>query len=59
MIKSAIDKARKEINSNNFHFQKVNVTDFKDIEKAINEVETKFGKIDIFVNNAGMTGNEC
>ena len=53
---SAVDKARKEINSNNFHFQKVNVTVFKDIERAINEVETKFGKIDIFVNNAGMTG---
>ena len=53
---SAVDKARKEINSNNFHFQKVNVTVFKDIEKAINEVETKFGKIDIFVNNAGITG---
>ena len=53
---SAVDKARKEINSNNFHFQKVNVTVFNDIEKAINEVETKFGKIDIFVNNAGITG---
>ena len=54
--KSAIDKAKKEINSNNFHSQEVDIIDFKNIEKAINDIETKFGKIDIFVNNAGMTG---
>ena len=54
--KSAIDKAKKELNSNNFHFQQVNVTDFNNIKNAINETETKFRKIDIFVNNAGMTG---
>jgi len=54
--KPAIDKAKKEINSNNFHSQEVNIIDFRNIEKAINDIETKFGKIDIFVNNAGMTG---
>ena len=54
--KSAIDKAKKELNSNNFHFQQVNVTDFNNIKNAINETETKFKRIDIFVNNAGMTG---
>ena len=54
--KSAIDKAKNELNSNNFHFQQVNVTDFNNIKNAINETETKFRKIDIFVNNAGMTG---
>ena len=54
--KSAIDKAKKELNSNNFHFQQVNVTDFNNIKNAINETETKFRKIVIFVNNAGMTG---
>ena len=54
--KYAIDKAKKEINSNNFHSQEVDIIDFRNIEKAINDIETKFGKIDIFVNNAGMTG---
>ena len=54
--KYAIDKAKKEINSNNFHSQEVDIIDFINIEKAINDIETKFGKIDIFVNNAGMTG---
>ena len=54
--KEAIEKAKKEINSDNLSFQLVNVTDFKAIEASIKELEKKFGKIDIFVNNAGITG---
>ena len=54
--KEAIEKAKKEINSDNFSFQLVNVTDFKAIEASIKELEQKFGKIDIFINNAGITG---
>ena len=49
-------KAEKEINSKNFGYQIVDVTDFDKIEKAIKDLEKDFGKIDIFVNNAGMTG---
>ena len=52
----AIEKAKNEINSDNFSFQLVDVTDFKAIELAVKEIEKKFGKIDIFVNNAGITG---
>ena len=52
----AVQKAKKEINSDNFSFQLVNVTDFKAVEVSIKELEKKFGKIDIFVNNAGITG---
>ena len=52
----AIDKAKKEINSDDFSFQLVDVTDFNAIELSIKELEIKFGKIDIFVNNAGITG---
>ena len=54
--KEAIEKAKKEINSDNFSFQLVNVTDFNAIEASVKELEKKFGKIDIFVNNAGITG---
>ena len=54
--KDAIEKAKKEINSDNFSFQLVNVTDFNAIEASVKELEKKFGKIDIFVNNAGITG---
>jgi len=49
-------KAEKEINSKNFSYQIVDVTDFDKIEKALKDLEKDFGKIDIFVNNAGMTG---
>ena len=52
----AIKKAKKEINSENFSVQLVDVTNFKAIETAVKELENKFGKIDIFVNNAGITG---
>tara|TARA_Y100000287_G_C14112702_1_gene300924 strand:+ start:50 stop:799 length:750 start_codon:yes stop_codon:yes gene_type:complete len=52
----AIEKAKKEINSDNFSVQFVDVTNFKAIETAVKELENKFGKIDIFVNNAGITG---
>ena len=54
--KDAIEKAQKEINSNNFNFQIVDVTNFNIIERSIKDLEKKFSKIDIFVNNAGITG---
>ena len=36
--------------------QKVDVTNFKDVQDILQETEKNFGKIDIFINNAGMTG---
>ena len=54
--KEAIENAQKEINSNNFNFQIVDVTDFNTIENSIKNLENQFGKIDIFINNAGITG---
>ena len=52
----AIKKAEKEMNSENLSFQLVDVTDFEAIENSVKKLETKLGKIDIFVNNAGITG---
>tara|TARA_Y100001935_G_scaffold46603_1_gene38452 strand:+ start:239 stop:988 length:750 start_codon:yes stop_codon:yes gene_type:complete len=54
--KEAIEKAQKEINSDNFNFRIVDVTDFNIVKSSIKEIEEQFGKIDIFVNNAGITG---
>ena len=54
--KKAIDIAKKNINSENFDHQIVDVTSFNEIEKSISNLEKKFKKIDIFVNNAGITG---
>ncbi len=45
---NAIEKAKKEINSDNLSVQLVDVTNFKAIETAVKELENKFGKIDIF-----------
>ncbi len=53
---NAIEVAKNEIKSENFNHQIVNVTDFDQIKESISELEKDYGKIDIFVNNAGITG---
>ena len=52
----AVEAALKEINSNDLSFKKVDVTNFEEIEIALLETENELGKIDLFVNNAGITG---
>ena len=51
-IKKAIDK----VNSKNLTYQIVDVSDFKNINNSLKEIENKLGKIDIFINNAGIAG---
>jgi len=53
---NAINSALNEISSENLSFKKVDVTNFVEIENALLETEKELGKIDIFVNNAGITG---
>ena len=50
--KDAIDK----IESVNLSHQIVDVTNFEIVNKNLEEVEKKYGKIDIFVNIAGIAG---
>ena len=50
--KEAIDKVKSE----NLSHQIVDVTNFEIVNKNLGEVEKKYGKIDIFINNAGITG---
>ncbi len=50
--KEAIDKLKSE----NLSHQIVDVTNFEIINKNLVEIEKKYGKIDIFINNAGITG---
>ena len=50
-------KALKKISSKNLTYQIVDVINFDLINKNILETEKKYGKIDIFINNAGMTGS--
>ena len=49
-------KATEKINSENLSYQIVDVNRFEDINKNLNEIEKNHKKIDIFVNNAGITG---
>ena len=51
-VKEAIDKVKSE----NLSHQVVDVTNFEIVNKNLEEVEKKQGKIDIFVNNAGIAG---
>ena len=50
--KQAIDK----VNSENLTYQIVDVSNFEVINKNLLQIEKNFGKIDIFINNAGMAG---
>ena len=50
--KEAVEK----IKSENVSYQIVDVTNFESVNKNLNMVAENFGKIDIFVNNAGIAG---
>jgi 3-oxoacyl-[acyl-carrier protein] reductase len=49
-------KAISKLNSENCLFDIVDVRQIKDIQSKLEEIEKKFGKIDIFINNAGISG---
>ena len=50
--KKAIDK----VNSKNLSYQIVDVSNIETINNKLSEIETTHGKIDIFINNAGVAG---
>ena len=54
--KEAAENAIKKINSQNCIYQIVDVKNFEEIKKNLNDVENKYHKIDIFINNAGIAG---
>ncbi|MDC3167223.1 SDR family oxidoreductase [Candidatus Pelagibacter sp.] len=49
-------KALEKVNSKNLSYQIVDVSDFKKINEKLTEIESLHGKIDIFINNAGVAG---
>ena len=54
--KEVAETAIKKINSKNCIYQIVDVTNFEEIKKNLNNIESNHGKIDIFINNAGIAG---
>ena len=53
---SEAKKAIEKINSKNLSYQIVDVCDFNKINEKLTETESLHGKIDIFINNAGVAG---
>ena len=52
----ASKKAIEKINSSNLSYQLVDVINYENIKKNLKLIESKHGKIDIFINNAGIAG---
>ena len=48
--------AIKKINSENCSYEIIDVQQLENIKSKLNEIEQSFGKIDIFINNAGIAG---
>ena len=49
-------KAMEKVKSKNLSYQIVDVSDFNRINEKLTEIESMHGKIDIFINNAGVAG---
>jgi 2-dehydro-3-deoxy-L-rhamnonate dehydrogenase (NAD+) len=49
-------KVNKEINNPNLSYNKVDVSDFQNVKKTVDEI-TNSTNIDILINNAGITGS--
>ena len=54
--KKAIDEAVKKLSSDKCSYLIVDVTNFEEIKKNLTNIESNHGKIDIFINNAGIAG---
>ena len=52
----AAKEAVEKIKSENVSYQIVDVTNFEIVNKNLNMVAENFGKVDIFINNAGIAG---
>ena len=46
-----------ELTNGQAEFQKVDTTNFEEVETAANELMDKYGRIDILINNAGITSD--
>ena len=53
---SAAKDAINKLKSENLSHQAVDVTNFEIVNQNLEEIERKHGKIDIFINNAGIAG---
>lgn len=57
-----VDKAVEKLRAENSEWEVIgfcpNLSDYNEVESAINQVKEKFGRIDILVNNAGISARQ-
>jgi len=54
--KNLVDKLENQLDKKSSLFDIVDVTDYSSVSEGVNNAIEKLGKVDIFVNNAGITG---
>ena len=54
--KKELSKVSKNIKNNNLNYNEIDISNFDQVQKAVKEITSK-NKIDILINNAGITGS--
>ena len=57
--KKAADEAMEKLNTNDCSYKIIDVQNFEEVNQNLIEIEKKLGKIDIFINNAGIAGKNA
>ena len=57
--KKAADEAMEKLNKNDCSYKIIDVQNFEEMNQNLIEIEKKLGKIDIFINNAGIAGKNA
>jgi len=57
--KKAADEAMEKLNKNDCSYKIIDVQNFEEVNQNLIEIEKKLGKIDIFINNAGIAGKNA
>ena len=57
--KKAADEAIEKLKTNDCSYKIIDVQNFEEVNQNLNEIEKKLGKIDIFINNAGIAGKNA
>ena len=57
--KKAADEAMEKLNTNDSSYKIIDVQNFEEVNQNLIEIEKKLGKIDVFINNAGIAGKNA
>ena len=57
--KKAADEAMEKLNTSDCSYKIIDVQNFEEVNQTLIEIEKKLGKIDIFINNAGIAGKNA